>query len=75
MEQQKNQRLKVSMNLGLIIGLILVIMAVLVWTTRTGLLGMFRFINWAVMIGAVYYSMKKWRDQYCGGFIQYSQAL
>jgi len=63
------------MNHGLIIGLILIVMSAIVGIFKIDALGLFRFLNWAVLIGAVYYSTKTWRDQYCDGLIKYSQAL
>jgi len=63
------------MNHGLIIGLILIVMSVLVGVLKIGAGRLFQYLNWAIIIGSVYYSMKTWRDQYCGGIIKYSQAL
>lgn len=75
MEQTKSQRIKIYMNHGLIIGLILVTMEVLVWLTNINGSGIYQLIHWAVLIGAIYKSMKIWRDEYNGGFIRYGQAL
>ena len=75
MEQSKSQRIKVSMNHGLIVGLILIVMSAIVGLFKIDAIGLFRFLNWAVLIGSVYYSIKTWRDQYCDGLIKYSQAL
>ncbi len=63
------------MNHGLIVGLILVAMSVLVWITHIKTTGLFQYFHWAVLIGAVYHSIKTWRDQYCRGYIRYGQAL
>ena len=75
MEQTKSQRIKVAMNHGLVVGLILSTMSALVWIAKVEASGLFQYLNWAVMIGSVYYSIKTWRDQYCEGYIRYSQAL
>jgi hypothetical protein len=75
MEQSRSVKLKVSMNHGLIIGAILIAFAFL--TSLAGKEGgsLIRLLHWAVIIAAIYYSEKTWRDQYCGGNISYSSAL
>ena len=75
MEQTKAQRIKVSMNHGLVIGLILIAYAFLVSITDPGAGSLLTLLHWAVMIAAVFYSIKTWRDNYNGGFISYGQAL
>ena len=63
------------MNHGLIVGLILVGLAFIIYLLKIKAGGLFQYLNWAVIIAAVYYSMKAWRDQYCGGYITYAKAL
>lgn len=60
---------------GLIVGLILIILAVITWV---GDLEESRAIGWANMlisVGAIYYTMKHWRDHHKEGVISYGQAL
>ena len=75
MENAKTQRIKVSMNHGLVVGLILIVFAFLISTLNSGSGGILRLLHWAVIIGAVYYSTKTWRDNYNEGFLSYGQAL
>ena len=75
MEQSRSQRIKISMNHGLVIGIILIAFAFISTLAGSGTGSLFQLIHWIIIIGAVFYSMKTWRDSYCGGFISYSQAL
>ena len=75
MEQSKSLRIKVSMNHGLVIGLILIVFAFLITQVSTGTNSLLQLVHWAAIIGAVYYSIKIWRDSYCDGYISYREAL
>lgn len=66
---------KTASTHGLIVGLILIGFALLVWISGIQQSVWLRYINWALVIGSVYYSMKTWRDQYKNGVIKYNQAL
>lgn len=66
---------KTASTHGLIVGLILIGFALLVWIAGVQQSVWLRYINWAIVIGSVYYSMKTWRDQFMNGVIRYGQAL
>ncbi len=63
------------MNHGLVIGLILVVFAFLISIVKLGSGNLLPLLHWAVIIAAVYYSIKTWRDNYNEGYISYGQAL
>ena len=63
------------MNHGLVIGLILIVFSFLITQVSTGTNSLLQFVHWAAIIGAVYYSSKIWRDNYCEGYISYGQAF
>lgn len=75
MEQTKSQRIKVSMNHGLVIGLILIVFAFLITQVSKNTNSLLQLVHWTAIIGAMYYSIKTWRDSYCGGYISYGQAV
>jgi len=75
MENARTQRIKVSMNHGLVVGLVLIVFAFLISIMNTGSGGILRLLHWAVIIGAVYYSTKTWRDNYNEGYLSYREAL
>ena len=71
----RNLRRKTASTHGLIVGAVLIFVALFVWLTRAeGQRGL-QLLNWGVIIGSVYVSMKTWRDKYCDGIISYNQAL
>ncbi len=75
MSDEKKLMWKTASTHGLIVGAILIVMALLVWVAGIQQAVWLRYMNWTLVIGSVYYSMKNWRDQYLGGFIRYRQAL
>jgi len=75
MNEHRKLQWKTAMNHGLLIGLVLIIMALLVWFASLEQASWLRLINWAIYVGAIYLSTKNWRDQYNGGVIKYNQAL
>lgn len=75
MTNYKSLRRKVASTHGLVVGIVLIVMALLVWVADMQQAFWMKYLNWAVVIGSVYYSMKTWRDQHLGGSISYSQAL
>lgn len=76
MENQGNPFLKHSMNYGLIMGTLLVLLSLV-----TYLLGVIKppfwvsLINYAIMIGVIVWGTKKYRDEVLGGAITYGNAL
>lgn len=75
MEQSRSLRVKTSMSHGLVIGAILIVFALLTNLAGEGAGSLIRLLHWAVIIAAIYYSGKTWRDQFCDGSISYSRAL
>ncbi len=72
-----NKRLmwKTASTHGLYVGLVLIGFALLVWIADLQPSALLRYMNWAIVFGSVYFSMKTWRDQFMNGYIRYSQAL
>jgi len=66
---------KTAASHGLVIGMILSLIAIIIWVGNSGASGGMRILNWFLVIGSIYYSMKIWRDKFNGGVIKYSQAL
>lgn len=76
MEKQGNLMLKHSMNYGLIMGVVLVILSLI-----TYLAGVIKppfwlsIVNYAIMVGIILWGTKKYRDEALGGAITYGNAL
>ena len=76
MENKGNTMIKSSMTYGLILGIVLVVFSLI-----TYMLGVIKpptwvtIINIVIMIGGVYYGIKKYRDEDLGGEITYGKAV
>lgn len=76
MDKQGNTMLKHSMNYGLIMGAVLIILSLI-----TYLAGVVKppfwvsLINYAIMVGIIVWGTKKYRDEVLEGAISYGNAL
>jgi len=75
MENKRTLLWKTAASHGLVVGMLLVFIAIIIWIGDVGATGGMRILNWFVVIGSIYYSMKIWRDKFNGGIIKFSQAL
>ena len=75
MENNRTLLWKTAASHGLVVGMLLVLVAIIIWVGKGGASGGMRILNWFVIIGSIYYSMKIWRDKFNNGIIKYSQAL
>ena len=66
---------KTAASHGLIVGALLVMVALIVWMGNMEESRAMRYLNWFVIIGSIYYTMKIWRDKFNGGVIKYGKAL
>ena len=75
MENNRTLLWKTAASHGLVVGMLLVFIAIIIWIGNVGATGGMRILNWLVIIGSIYYSMKVWRDKFNNGVIKFSQAL
>lgn len=72
---EKNILLKTSMNYGAIVGLVMVIASFVFYSIGILFSSSFQFLNYFIIIGGVYYSCRKYRDEILEGTISYGKAL
>ena len=70
-----NNKIKSSMNLGLILGGVLVILHLLFWFTETGNNKFAEYLNYIAIAVLIAWGTKTYRDQEMGGVMRYGQAL
>lgn len=76
MEKQGNLMLKHSMNYGLIMGVVLVILSLITyWAGVVKPPFWLSIINYAIMVGIIVWGTKKYRDEALEGAITYGNAL
>ena len=63
------------MTYGLILSLVMIILAVIAWIGNLEQAGWFQWISWAAYLGTLYYTLRKWRDEYLGGVIGYGKSV
>ncbi|MBT3207654.1 MAG: DUF4199 domain-containing protein [Bacteroidetes bacterium] len=75
MENQKVSNIKPSMNLGAILGLVLICYSIVLYMLDMNLNPKMQYLSYAVIAATLYLTMKSYRDNYQKGFITYSKAL
>ena len=74
-EQKENSLAKSAMYYGALIGAALVLYTFVIYLTGLSTNRFIGFIQYFIIIGGLYYSIKKYRDDSLNGFISYGKAL
>ncbi len=75
MDERGPGRLKPAMTYGLTIAAVLIGLNLVAWLFKLDGSLWFQYLNWAVLVGVLYWALKSYRDQHLGGFITYGRAV
>ncbi|MFT6167148.1 MAG: hypothetical protein ACJAV5_000431 [Vicingaceae bacterium] len=75
MNNEQPSKMKSALNFGAIMGLVFLAINFCSYLFELGNNKVFSFTTMALLAGAIGYGIKKYRDDQCGGFISYGQAL
>lgn len=74
-EQKENSLAKSAMYYGALIGAALVLYTFIIYLTGQTTNRFLGFVQYFIIIGGIYYAVKKYRDESLNGFISYGKAL
>lgn len=74
-EQQKSSLIKQCMFYGALIGIVLVLFSFITYLTGFSTNKSVGYIQWIILIAAIFISQKRYRDETLGGYISYGKAL
>jgi len=74
-EQQKSSLIKQCMFYGALIGIVLVLFSFITYLTGLSTNKSVGYIQWIILIAAIFISQKRYRDETLGGYISYGKAL
>lgn len=75
MKNQNASNLKQSMNLGVILGLVLICYSIILYMLDLNLNTNMGYISYIIIAVTLFFTIKSYRDNYQNGFITYSKAL
>ncbi len=75
MEQKKSSIGKVSLNYGLIVGVLLILWSLIMHIFDINRESYISFISYLILLGGIIWGSKIYRDHYSGGFITYGKSF
>lgn len=72
---EKNIMIKTSMNYGAITGLVMIVASLIFYSIGILFSSSFQFLNYFIILGAIYVSCRKYRDEMMEGALSYGKAL